>query len=271
MDVPLRRCRPLARGPARSGAERVGWGPEGSRGHAPTIDPVEAAPLTPLVERLVAAHAERSPLVVGLGGSVAVGKSTFADMLARALAPRRVEVVSTDGFLLPNAVLIERDLFARKGFPESYDEAAIVEFLGRVRTGDPDVTAPVYSHDVYDVVADRRSVGTPDVCIVEGVNVLRFTDELDVALYLHADEEHLIAWYSERFVRECRTAREDETSFYRGWAGLPEAEQRALSVEFWAAINHPNLVDHIAPTAADADAVVVKGRDHAVIRIEWRA
>jgi len=258
-------------GPPGRGPSGPAGGPEGSRGHAPTIDPVEAAPLTPLVERLVAAHAERSPLVVGLGGSVAVGKSTFADMLARALAPRRVEVVSTDGFLLPNAVLIERDLFARKGFPESYDEAAIVEFLGRVRTGDPDVTAPVYSHDVYDVVADRRSVGTPDVCIVEGVNVLRFTDELDVALYLHADEEHLIAWYSERFVRECRTAREDETSFYRGWAGLPEAEQRALSVEFWAAINHPNLVDHIAPTAADADAVVVKGRDHAVIRIEWRA
>ena len=216
------------------------------------------------------AHARRAPVVVGLGGSVASGKSTFAAALAGDLAPHRVEVVSTDGFLFPNAVLAERDLTLRKGFPESYDEAAITEFLGRVRAGDPEVSAPVYSHEVYDVVAERHAIGTPDVCIVEGVNVLRFAEILDVSVYLHADEEHLIAWYSERFVRECALARTDETSFYRGWSGLPEAEQRELARQFWYAINHPNLVDHIEPTAARADVVVVKAPDHTVSRIEWR-
>ena len=235
---------------------------------------MDAGPLTSLVEHVVAAHATRVPLVVGLGGSVAVGKSTFAAALAAALAdalgPRRVEVVSTDGFLFPNAVLIERDLFARKGFPESYDEAGIIAFLGLVRAADPDATAPIYSHDVYDVIDERRAVGTPDICIVEGVNVLRFTEHLDVSVYLHAEEEHLIAWYSDRFVRECVAAGDDESSFYRSWADLAESEQRALAVQFWAAINHPNLVEHIAPTASRADAVVVKGPDHAIDRIEWR-
>lgn len=231
---------------------------------------MDAGPLTSLVEHVVAAHATRGPLVVGLGGSVAVGKSTFAAALADALGPRRVEVVSTDGFLFPNAVLIERDLFARKGFPESYDEAGIIAFLGLVRAADPDATAPIYSHDVYDVIDERRAVGTPDICIVEGVNVLRFTEHLDVSVYLHAAEEHLIAWYADRFVRECVAARDDESSFYRSWADLAEDEQRALAVQFWAAINHPNLVEHIAPTASRADAVVVKGPDHAIDRIEWR-
>ena len=182
----------------------------------------------------------------------------------------RVEVVSTDGFLFTNAVLAERELLTRKGFPESYDEAAIVAFLGLVRSGAPDLSAPMYSHEAYDVVGERRSLGTPDVCIVEGVNVLRFAEHLDLALYLHADEEHLIAWYSERFVHECTLARDDVTSFYRGWADLSEPDQRALAAQFWAVINHPNLVEHIEPTSARADAIVVKRSDHSVERIEWR-
>ena len=228
------------------------------------------AALGPLIDRIGQVHERRAPAVVGLGGSVASGKSTFAEALAALLAPRRVEVVSTDGFLFTNAVLAERDLLARKGFPESYDEASIVAFLGLVRSGAPDLSAPMYSHEAYDVVGERRSLGTPDVCIVEGVNVLRFAEHLDLALYLHADEEHLIAWYSERFVHECTLARDDVTSFYRGWADLSEADQRALAVQFWAAINHPNLVEHIEPTSARADAVVVKRSDHSVERIEWR-
>lgn len=231
---------------------------------------MEAGPLNALVEHVAAAHATRAPLVVGLGGSVAVGKSTLARTLADALAPRVVEVVGTDGFLFPNAVLLERDLFLRKGFPESYDETALGAFLGAVRAGDPTASVPVYSHAVYDVIAERRVVGAPDVCIVEGVNALRFTDDLDVAVYLQAEEQHILGWYADRFVRECAAARDDETSFYRAWADLPEAEQRGLAEQFWYGINHPNLVDHIAPTAARADAVVVKGPDHTISRIEWR-
>ena len=230
---------------------------------------VESGPLVPLIERLSAAHAERSPLVVGLAGSVAVGKSTLAAALAEALAPRAVAVVGTDGFLLPNAVLIERDLFLRKGFPESYDAEALTAFIERVRTGTA-VEVPVYSHAEYDVVDERRPIGTPEVCIVEGVNALRFAEHLDLAIYLHADEAHIVDWYADRFVAECAAARDDETSFYRGWSGLEEGEQRALAAQFWAAINHPNLVDHIAPTARAAHVVVEKGPDHGILRIEWR-
>lgn len=231
---------------------------------------MDAGPLTPLVEHIEAAHAGRAPVVVGLGGSVAVGKSTLAHALADELAPRVVEVVGTDGFLFPNAVLLERDLFLRKGFPESYDESALGAFLAAVRSGDPTASVPVYSHAVYDVVAERRVVGAPDVCIVEGVNALRFAPDLDVAVFLQADEQHILAWYADRFVRECAAARGDATSFYRAWCDLPEADQRGLAQQFWYGINHPNLVDHIAPTAASADAVVVKGPDHAIDRIEWR-
>ena len=227
-------------------------------------------PLTALVERIASVQSEHSPVVVGLGGSVASGKSTFAEELASALLPRAVEVVSTDGFLLPNAVLLERDLVLRKGFPETYDEAAILAFLARVRAGDARLSVPVYSHEAYDVLGVPREFSRPDVCIVEGVNALRFADALDVALYLHADEEFLIAWYSERFVRECALAREEAGSFYRGWSHLSEPEQRALAVQFWSEINHPNLVDHIEPTAARADAVVVKRADHTLDRVEWR-
>jgi type I pantothenate kinase len=230
---------------------------------------VETGPLTPLVDHLRAAHAERAPLVVGLGGPVAVGKSTLAAALADALAPRAVAVVGTDGFLLPNAVLIERGLFLRKGFPESYDAAALSAFIARVRSGAP-VEVPVYSHTEYDVVDAPRPIGTPEVCIVEGVNALRFAADLDVALYLHAEEEHIVGWYADRFVAQCAAARDDETSFYRGWAELPEAEQRVLAAQFWDSINHPNLVDHIAPTAEAAHAVVVKGADHGIVRLEWR-
>ena len=227
-------------------------------------------PLTSLVERIDSVQVGRNPVVVGLGGSVASGKSTFAEELAAALLPRAVEVVSTDGFLFPNAVLLARDLVLRKGFPETYDEAAILAFLARVRAGDAHLSVPVYSHEAYDVLAAPREFSRPDVCILEGVNALRFVEVLDLAVYLHADEEFLIAWYSERFVRECALARDDAGSFYRGWSHLPEPEQRALAVQFWSEINHPNLVDHIEPTAARADAVVVKRADHTLDRVEWR-
>ena len=230
---------------------------------------MEAGPLTPLVEHLAAAHADRAPLVVGLGGPVAVGKSTLAAALAAGLGPLDVAVVGTDGFLFPNAVLVERDLFLRKGFPESYDDTALTAFIASVRTASP-IEVPVYSHTEYDVLEARRAIGRPDVCIVEGVNALAFAEHLDVAVYLHADEELVLTWYSDRFVEQCRAARDDETSFYRGWSALPEDEQRELARGFWAGINHPNLVDHIAPTAARADAVVVKGVDHTISRIEWR-
>ncbi len=228
------------------------------------------------------------PYVVGIAGSVAVGKSTVAELL-RFLISRwperpRVDLVTTDGFLYPNRVLEARGLMQRKGFPESYDLPALLRFLSDVKSGRPKVSAPTYSHLSYDIVPDRpQVVASPDVLILEGLNILEagaplapdgatafVSDYFDFSIYVHAEEASIRTWYRERFLRLRELARADETSYLHRFALLGDEEAIALADRVWDEIDHPNLKDHIEPTRARARLILEKGPDHAVHAVHLR-
>ncbi len=215
-----------------------------------------------------------TPVVVGIAGAVASGKSTLAASVAeRAVAlGTPTDVVSTDGFLFSNAVLVERGLLPQKGFPESYDVDALHAFVDAVHSGASVVSVPSYSHLTYDVVPGRPLSLANDACIVvEGVNALAaLGDRLDLAVYLHAEEADLERWYVERFLELCDEAATDEASFYRQFLGRSPAEIDALARQVWRGVNRVNLLQHIAPSRALADCVVVKGPDHTVTSLELR-
>jgi type I pantothenate kinase len=221
-----------------------------------------------------AARARSAPAAVGIAGGVAAGKSTLAADLAAALerAGRAVELVSTDGFLLPNSVLAGRGLVARKGFPETYDVDGLRALVAAVRTGQPNLTVPVYSHVTYDIVpGEVRVLARADVVIVEGVNALSaLAGSLDLAVYVHADEADLESWYVRRFLELVLAAHDDPASFYRMFAGMTEAEADAMARRVWRDVNLVNLREHIGPSRAHADCVVMKGADHTVTAIEVR-
>ncbi len=209
------------------------------------------------------------PTVVGVAGAVSVGKSTLADELRHEL-PGRVDVVSSDGFLFPNAVLAARGLIARKGFPESYDVGALRAFLSAARRDALPCSVPVYSHVTYDVEGER-TVDPADVVIVEGLNVLgAAADLLDVGVYLDAAEEQLEAWYRRRFHELVAEAEHDPASFYRGFVGLDPAHVDRVADEVWNTVNLVNLREHVAPSQVLASCVITLGPDHEVLAVDHR-
>ncbi len=232
--------------------------------------------------------APRTPYVIGIAGSVAVGKSTTARVLREVLARwpdhPRVELVTTDGFLLPNEELVRRGLLARKGFPESYDQRALLRFLTDVKSGVASVRAPVYSHLIYDVVPDAGvDVRQPDVLIVEGLNVLAparprpdgkprlvVSDFFDFSIYVDAAERHVRHWYVERFLALRESAFADPASYFHRYAALSDDEARRTATTIWAEVNQPNLEQNILPTRSRATLVLQKTADHAVRRIRLR-
>ncbi len=230
----------------------------------------------------------RTPFVVGVAGSVAVGKSTTArilkEMIARWDSAPEVELVTTDGFLLPNQVLTARNLMTRKGFPESYDRRALQRFVAEVKSGKAEVRAPVYSHLTYDIVpGEEMVVRRPDVLIVEGLNVLQpprqqhdgrsglsVSDFFDFSVYVDAHVDDIKTWYIQRFLRLRETAFAQPESHFHRYAGLSDDAARDIAENIWEAINAPNLRNNILPTRGRATLVLSKGQDHSVRRVRLR-
>ncbi len=230
----------------------------------------------------------RTPFVIGVAGSVAVGKSTTARLLQQMLAhwPAHpsVELVTTDGFLYPNAELLRRGLLARKGFPESYDRAALLRFVIAVKSGVDEVAAPTYSHLSYDVTPDHPVViRHPDIVVIEGLNVLQparvredgrpglaVSDFFDFSVYVDAATEDIRHWYTERFLRLRETAFRDPTSYFTKYAELTEDQAIAEARRLWDTINGPNLQANIEPTRGRANLVLRKARDHSVRWVRLR-
>jgi type I pantothenate kinase len=222
------------------------------------------------------------PFVIAVTGSVAVGKSTFARVLCALLAQagRTVELVATDGFLWPTAILEKRNLMPRKGFPESYDLERMLVFLAELKEGKSELRVPVYSHELYDIVPGQfHTINQPQVLILEGLNVLQGSsrdstavaaDYFDFSVYLDADQNDVEQWYVERFSILQRTVFQRPTSYFHHFKGLRPAEVRKTGQGIWRSINLPNLLQNIQPTRERASVILRKGQSHAVKEVLWR-
>lgn len=228
------------------------------------------------------------PFVIGIAGSVAVGKSTTSRILQALLArwPNhpKVDLITTDGFLYPNDILEARGLMNRKGFPESYDRRRLINFLSDVKAGEPEVSAPLYSHLTYDILPDQvHTVQQPDIMIVEGLNVLQtpdsgsgqassvfVSDSFDFSIYVDAEEDHIREWFVERFLTLRRTAFRDPASYFHRYSTLQDLEARRFALDVWEEINGVNLRENILPTRGRARLILEKGPDHSVQQVRLR-
>lgn len=238
----------------------------------------EAQRLHSVTSEFLGERAKRTPFIIGIAGSVAVGKSTVArllkEMLSRWPSTPRVELVTTDGFLYPNAELERRNLMHRKGFPESYDRLALLKFVADIKSGVERVSAPVYSHLSYDIVPGAEVVvESPDVVIVEGLNVLQppvmgqevaLSDYFDFKIYVDADVESVTQWFIGRFEQLREGAFTNPKSYFHRYAEMPFEQALARANEIWRTINLPNLIENIQPTRSRATLVLQKGSDHVV-------
>ncbi|OXX66843.1 type I pantothenate kinase [Vibrio sp. V03_P4A6T147] len=227
------------------------------------------------------------PFIIGIAGSVAVGKSTTARLL-KALLSRwenhpKVELITTDGFLFPNKILNERGIMGKKGFPESYDMKRLVQFVSDVKAGKRNVSAPIYSHLTYDITTEEKVVDRPDVLIIEGLNVLQsgmdyphdphrvfISDFLDFSLYVDADSQLIEKWYVERFMKFRHSAFKETGSYFSHYTKLSEREAREKAESIWHSINGKNLQHNILPTKERAQLVLRKGLNHTVEEILLR-
>jgi type I pantothenate kinase len=238
----------------------------------------QAQRLHSVTSEFMGERAKRTPFISGVAGSVAVGKSTVArllkEMLSRWPSTPRVELITTDGFLYPNAELERRNLMHRKGFPESYDRLALLKFVADIKSGVERVSAPVYSHLSYDIVPGAEViVESPDVVIVEGLNVLQppvmgqevaLSDYFDFKIYVDADVANVTKWFLGRFEKLREGAFTNPKSYFHKYAEMPFEEALERAIEIWNTINLPNLIENIQPTRSRATLVLQKGSEHAV-------
>ena len=238
--------------------------------------------------RFLNLNGAKTPFIIGIAGSVAVGKSTTArilqELLKRWPSSPKVDLVTTDGFLLPNQILRERNLMNRKGFPESYDFGGLLRFLSAIKAGERHVNSPVYSHLTYDVVpGEFVPIDAPDILVFEGINVLQsrelpkegkaipvVSDFFDFSIYIDADEKLIEHWYVSRFMNLRQTSFTDPRSFFHRYSQLTGEAARSIAQNLWDNINLVNLHENILPTRPRADLILRKGADHSIEQVALR-
>ena len=236
-----------------------------------------------VLRRFLDNHNPNVPYIISIAGSVAVGKSTSARILQSLLAleGRKVDLITTDGFLYPLAYLKEHNLLNKKGFPVSYDTQKLIRFLADVKSGKPNVAAPIYSHLTYDILPDQFNyIDQPDILILEGLNVLQSNDNrsnqvfvsdfVDFSIYVDADESLLKQWYIHRFLKFRQSAFSDPNSYFKHYANLSEQQAIETASRIWDDINGLNLRQNILPTRERANLILTKGQDHAVEQVKLR-
>ena len=244
----------------------------------------------PIIQKLLSSH-KRSlkartgtlqPLLIGITGSVSVGKSTISNIIKKLVISPPInlsaQVISTDNFLFPNSQLQKDQILHRKGFPESFDHVAIIEFLSEISEGKPNSIIPIYSHETYDIDGTSRYEVT-DLIIIEGVNVLQNPIEknewgpsirefLDFSIFIDADESEITQWYEDRFLKYCSLAEDNTKSFFSQFKNLNMEERKKLASEIWKSVNKPNLDSYIYPSKEYADLIIKKGKDHLVSSLQ---